>query len=114
MKRSLEKSLISMSVAEREEAIGKLINITREIEKYSHSFFWQGHGKTSWSTYITVQLGTDVIEFDSDYHESYRHCYYNKTLTFNGKKTTCLLLKNIIAKLRELNAPPVEDDVSIL
>ena len=39
MKRSLEKNLISMSVAEREEAIGKLINITHEIEKYSYSFF---------------------------------------------------------------------------
>lgn len=114
MKRSLEKNLISMSVAEREEAIGKLIDITREIEKYSHSFFWQGHGKTDWSTHITVQLGTDVIEFDSDYHESYKHCYYYKTLTFNGEKTTRLLLKNIVAKLRELNAPTVEDDVSIL
>lgn len=103
MKQSLEKNLESMSPSERNEAIEKLQKITWEISNYSHSYLWEGHGKTKWNTSITVELGTDIIEFNSDYYESYRHCYYSKSLTHNGSKTTCTLLKNIIAKLRELN-----------
>ena len=111
MKRSLEKNLEAMTPAERDEAIEKLQKITWEITKYSRAFLWEGHGKTKWRTEITVELGTDIIEFSSDYYESYRHCYYIKSLTHNGSRTTCTLVKNIIAKLRELNG--VVDDDSI-
>lgn len=111
MKRSLERNLESMSSAEREEAIQKLSKITWEIAKYSHSYLWEGHGKTKWSTDITVQLGTDVIAFWSSYHESYRHCYYTKSLTFNGNKTTCTLLKNVIEKLKSLNSTADEEPI---
>ena len=113
MKQSLEKNLKSMSPSERNEAIEKLQKITWEITKYSRSFVWEGHGKTKWSTRTTVELGTDIIEFSSDYYESYRHCYYSKSLTHNGNRTTCTLVKNIIAKLRELNGV-VEDDTIFL
>lgn len=112
MKRSLVKNLEAMTHAEREDAIVKLRKITYEIRKYSKSYFWQGHGKTRWETDLTVHLGTDVVKFWSSYHESYRNCYYSKCLTFNGAKTTCTLLNNIIAKLCELNA--VEEETILL
>ena len=44
---------------------------------------------------------------------AYTHCYYSKSLTHNGNRTTCTLIKNIIAKLRELNGV-VEDDTIFL
>ena len=113
MKRSLEKNLEAMTPAERDDAIDKLQKITWEITKYSRSFLWEGHGKTKWSTRITVELGTDIIEFSSDYYESYRHCYYSKSLTHNGNRTSRTLIKNIIDKLRELNGV-VEDDTIFL
>ena len=113
MKRSLEKNLEAMTPAERDEAIDQLQKITWEITKYSRSFLREGHGKTKWSTRITVELGTDIIEFSSDYYESYRHCYYSKSLTHNGSRTSRTLVKNIIAKLRELNGV-VEDDTIFL
>ena len=113
MKRSLEKNLEAMTPTERDEAIEQLQKITWEITKYSRSFLWEGHGKTKWSTSITVELGTDIIKFNSNYYESYRHCYYSKSLTHNGNRTTCTLIKNIIAKLRELNGV-VEDDTIFL
>ncbi|MBE6916478.1 MAG: hypothetical protein E7470_01060 [Ruminococcaceae bacterium] len=111
MKRSLEKNLEAMTPEEREVAIRELSKITWEIAKYSHSYLWEGHGKTNWSTDVKVQLGTDVIAFWSSYHESYRHCYYTKSLTFNGNKTTCALLKNIIEKLRSLNGVAEEEPI---
>ena len=107
MTKTLERNLVAMTLAEREVAIEKLCQIRREITKYSKSYFWKGHGKTRWQTQLTVELGTDVIAFRSDYHESYRNCYYSKSLTFNGKKTTCTLVNNIIDKLCELNANSV-------
>lgn len=113
MKRSLEKNLEAMTPTERDAAIDQLQKITWEIAKYSRSFLWEGHGKTKWSTRITVELGTDIIEFSSDYYESYRHCYYSKSLTHNGNRTSRTLVKNIIAKLRELNGV-VEDDTIFL
>ncbi len=111
MKRSLERNLEIMLPSDREVAIQKLRQIKCEIEKYSQSFFWQGHGRTRWSTEIEVQLGADVIRFSSSYHESYRNCYYSKSLTFNGKKTTCLLVNNIISKLQELNAAVEQESI---
>lgn len=104
MDKKLERNLIAMTPTEREVAIQKLRQIKWEIEKYSQSFFWEGHGKNRWQTQLTVELGTDVIAFWSDYHESYRRCYYTKSLTHNGKKTTCTLVNNVINKLQELNA----------
>jgi hypothetical protein len=100
-----------MTPAEREVAIEKLRQIRWEIAKYSKAYFWEGHGKTRWSTEIEVQLGADVIRFSSSYHESYRNCYYSKSLTFNGKKTTCTLVNNIINKLQELNAASEQEDI---
>lgn len=111
MTKTLERNLIAMTPAEREVAIQKLRQIKREIERYSQSYFWEGHGKTRWQTQLTVELGTDVIAFWSDYHESYRRCYYTKSLTFNGKKTTCLLVNNIINKLQELNAAVEQESI---
>jgi len=111
MKRSLEKNLEAMTPAEREDAIQTLSEITWEIAKYSHSYLWEGHGKIKWNTDITVQLGTDVIVFWSSYYESYRHCYYTKSLTFNGQKTTRTLVKNIIEKLQALNASADEEPI---
>ncbi len=108
MDKKLERNLITMTPAEREVAIEKLRQIRWEIAKYSKAYFWEGHGKTQWQTQLTVELGTDVIAFWSNYHESYRNCYYSKSLTLNGRKTTCLLVNNIIAKLQELNAAEQE------
>ena len=113
MKRSLEKNLESMTTDEREDAIKQLSSIVQEIAKYSRSYLWEGHGKTCWSTDVTVQLGSDVIEFRSSYYESYRHCYYKKTLTFNGNRTTCTLVKNIIERLRALNGVKEDDTIFI-
>lgn len=109
MKPSIEKNLVAMTPAERDDAIEKLQKITWEITKYSRSFLWEGHGQIKWDTKIRVELGSDIVEFESDYHESHTHCYYNKSLTLNGNRTTCKLVNNIIAKLRELNGV-VEDD----
>lgn len=113
MKRSLEKNLEAMTPAERDEAIEQLQKITWEITKYSHAYTWVAHGETHWATRIRVKLGTDTIEFSSDYYETHNLCYYGKTLTYNGNKTTCKKLNNIIAKLRELNGE-VEDDTIFL
>jgi len=111
MTKTLERNLIAMTPAEREVAIEKLRQIRWEIAKYSKAYFWEGHGKTRWQTQLMVELGTDVIAFWSDYHESYRNCYYSKSLTFNGKKTTCTLVNNIINKLQELNAAVEQEPI---
>lgn len=111
MDRKLENNLIAMTPAEREIAIQKLQQIKWEIARYANYFFWEGHGKTQRQTHLTIELGTDVIEFRSNYHESCKNCYYTKSLTRNGKKTTCLLVNHIIERLQELNGPIPQEPI---
>lgn len=104
MKHSLERNLAAMTPAQREVAIQQLHQVEQEITKYSKAYFWEGRGKVQWETKMRIELGTDVIDFYSKYHETSRRCYYTKSLMLNGEKISHTVVTDIFDKLCDLNA----------
>ena len=108
MEKKLIKAIEAMTAEERKLVLEKLTFIVDEIDKYRNAYFWSPsriaiHRRLNEFEHSeTVMIGEYEIAFTSSYRESCHNCYYSKDLSFNGKKTNTTRLRNIIAKINEL------------
>lgn len=98
MERTMENYLKSMTREERYVAMNKLLLILWQIQQDNYAYW--GYPGSRYPATITVQLGTDVIEYQRGATDEQGR---SKSVSFNGKRTNRTRLNGIIEKLFELN-----------
>jgi hypothetical protein len=90
---------------ELKEMKNRLSEIINRHEKLAHAYFWTPSGNAS-GRRSSENRNNDVYENEhynihakNDYRESCKNVYYHGRFSVDGKTTTALKIKNIVAAL---------------